>query len=762
MRTTNNRSLNQNAPVLQFEISAIGPRGGRFKVVDLDLSSGVFIGHIGHNSPYRVFTDGFGVWRFQSGSPLAPAWVEFDTFSIETIGDNPLTLAHVIDLNATPSRTSGGFDAADVNRIEYTEARISGSSSTNLQYYSYWTHAPSDGSANTPRIYGVESLSGFVRKLRNDNFATGLGGPTGLGKQTEAVENVGSLLTFNMPLAFGKTGLSAFITGSDTTYQIGKDWTLAHLTGQGLLWLNEFDVGQVGQQLDLRNSTINMLVPSDWTVFSVSSANVALLLDGLTINNAGSMTFGSSVTGAITAEVASGKVFTTNCAITDWDITGSLVHNIAASTLLRVSATELTINSATTEIITLDDCNIGTIINNTGNALVLVLTNGSERPTLSGRWGGVIEDGVLDAFSFNVLFATNAPRFSLDSNTLTVPDSRTEEIRTTGLTFLDTSTTLDVDVTNELRVSTAMAANIADGVNIGVLAISQGTAIVDISLLGTVGRLMNNTGAPLRYVGEPLALDGDWTQINPSSFTLSATADDSWAIYNDSGVRQSTGTGNTSIDPHAATDTGTWAVVLHRKGHIAERFEWTANDGSSNSFTANPRPLLRPDGGNIYVDGNTLGVIVQAGLSTSLIAQIPNRTVSAQAVIDAQQNFLHTNAGIDFMYQQEITSAPIWGELNGAVYFLNVTGFQYDSTPGNTPESSVAAIIVSSSTAANIAFENGGTVFSSLGTVDPGTLADAVWEIANATANTAGTMGESLQQARDHARAANTQTKTAT
>lgn len=746
----NNRALDQANASHQVTVNN-SAFGGRFcNIANEDWSSGVFIGHIGHNSPYRTFTAGFGRWRFFSGGSTTTDYVQYDTFSIATISDVPLTLAHVVDLNAPPSSSSGTFDPTDVTRVQYQEQGNAAASNTTIVMFSFFTRATNDESlSSTPRIYDTTTIEDWVREIRNDNLGFGLGGPTNNGKLSEAVENSATTLTLSVPVAFGKSGSTAVIDGSNFIYQIGKDWTLVHVTGQGVLWVDGWDLTVPGQSLDMSNSTVNMLASSDWTVFNVDSGNVTFSIGGLTINNSGSMRFGSSTSaGALTVALDTGKLITSNCPIDNWNITGGngLLAEQSVGTLVNLTANRLELTSTGSNEVVLDGCSVTEIVNETGTDLVLILRNGSAQPTLSGTdaWVAVIDEtaNTLDAFSQDISFDIAAPSISESGGTVTVPSSRTETLVTTGIVTAAAATTLSTDVENEFQTATPI--DISAGVNIGQLAITSGTANVDISALGTINLLDNDTGAGLTYVGEPTALEGAWAQRNPSSFTLTADSGDVWAIYDDAGALVTSGADDVVYNNDGATDSGVWSIVIHRLGHVASIVSWQTDDGSTNAFTFSPVEIIRPEGGSAYSGGPTTGLIALRNGDDFVEIQVPNAGFTPQQIVDAQQDFLHTAAGLDFIFDTGVTSAPTWGLLSGSTFFLSITGFQYDSIAGATPESRVEALLVSSAANANVRTDNGGTVFGGAAEVDPSSLAQAVWDYLMTNATTPGSTGAAL------------------
>ena len=290
---------------------------------------------------------------------------------------------------------------------------------------------------------------------------------------------------------------------------------------------------------------------------------------------------------------------------------------------------------------------------------------------------------------------------SLTGVTLTTTGSITvaDGIDITGSTFsslnLTSGRNLDsVTVTGALTFNdnTAATYDMTDSA-IGVLA-NDGTGLLTFEQTGST--VTDFTDAEVDVVAAP----------TPADITLTAT-NASWAIYSDAGTRVASGTGDTTYS-NADTDSGVWTVVVNREGYVAEIFTWTGDAGLSFDFAYGAVELLRPEGGNIYSGGATTGLTVSVNGDNYVEVNIPNSLQNAQVVIDAQQDFLSTNDGLDWIYATGITGAPLFGTLNGVTYLLNITGFQYDSIAGVTPESAIGAVLVSSATHANVRTDNGG------------------------------------------------------
>ena len=241
------------------------------------------------------------------------------------------------------------------------------------------------------------------------------------------------------------------------------------------------------------------------------------------------------------------------------------------------------------------------------------------------------------------------------------------------------------------------------------------------------------------------AITGVVTDINgttsPSSITLNTVG--VWSIYDNTNTVVTAGTGNTTYSNTRGVDTGTWSVVTHNKGSVAQIFTWDSADGSTNTFTYDNTQLIRPEGGAIYSGGSTTGINVLVNADGYIEVDAPNRAVSSQEIIDAQQDFLNTQAGLDQILATGIVSAPIFGVLNGVSYFLNITGYQYDSVVGLTPESALGAILVSSASHSNIRLDNGGiNVVSATESVTPA----EIWDYLTTNTLVADSFGESVNK----------------
>jgi len=382
-----------------------------------------------------------------------------------------------------------------------------------------------------------------------------------------------------------------------------------------------------------------------------------------------------------------------------------------------------------------------------------------------------ITGSLIDAKALNVVLdpVASVP-YDLTGSTVTVDagGTFTGDITTTG------DVTLAATMTSFVGDITATNINVADNIDVdnntltGIVNFTTAASLTGVTAPGTIvyndntdrtitydgvtANVVRNDGTgniTINLVNGATVADSTDPQITtqaaptPSSFALTATTADIWAIYDNTNTLVTTGS-NSTVYNNADTDTGVWAIVLHRLGHVAQIATWQADDGSANTLTFGPSEILRPEGGSAYSGGSTTGLVALRNASDYLEIQVPNSLVTPQQVVDAQQDFLHTNVGLDLIFDTGVVSAPTWGNLNGVTFFLSITGYQYDSISGATPESAVGALLVSSATHTNVRTDNGGTVFAGVAEVDPASLAQAVWDYLVTNATTPGSTGAAL------------------
>ena len=223
------------------------------------------------------------------------------------------------------------------------------------------------------------------------------------------------------------------------------------------------------------------------------------------------------------------------------------------------------------------------------------------------------------------------------------------------------------------------------------------------------------------------------TAAAPTPSTLNFTANSArWAIYNNSGTFIESGTGDKTLNHSAGVDAGTWKIISHRKGYVAQINTWSADDGTTNAIAFAGTQIVRPEGGVAYTTATTPNTTISISASR-VHTLIGNLSISTQELVNVQQNFLNTDAGLAWIEDTSTTAAPTHGNLGGTAFFLNLTGFTYDSTTGSTPESAVNATLVSSATHANVVTTNGGTIFGG-GSASAADIAALVWASSNQSA----------------------------
>ena len=338
------------------------------------------------------------------------------------------------------------------------------------------------------------------------------------------------------------------------------------------------------------------------------------------------------------------------------------------------------------------------------------------------------------------------------SNTLTLENvngSNTNEVSTPPEVDLDGATVLtgggSISILNDNRIRLNALTNLngvtADKVIIEVSGSYNFTdcniteienvsgGAVTINLANTVAAIEIETSGTITQVQAP----------TPSDITLNTVG--RWAIYNNTNTLVTSGTGNTTYSNTGGVDVGTWSIVSHNLGSVAEIYTWDSEDGSSNTFNYSNTQLLKPEGGSIYSGGATTGINVFINGSNYIEVNVPNSSNSAQSIIDAQQNFINTDTGLTHILNSGVTSAPIFGVLNGVTYFLNIEGYQYDSIAGATPEAALSGVLVSSATHSNILTTNGGlTVLAATESL----TAQDIWDYLTTNISTSGSIGEAL------------------
>lgn len=244
----------------------------------------------------------------------------------------------------------------------------------------------------------------------------------------------------------------------------------------------------------------------------------------------------------------------------------------------------------------------------------------------------------------------------------------------------------------------------------------------------------------------------------PSTMNFVADGDTRWAIYDNNNGFVESGSGNKVLAHTGGVDAGVWTIVSHKKGYAGQIDRWTSDDGSVTNLTFVGSQIRRSTGevattNDPFLDATTS---VSAGRMHTLIA---NKSVGPQQIINAQQFFLNTDAGLNWIRQNQPPDYPTWAAMNGITYLLTKEGFTYDSVSGVTPEAAISATLISSASHDNILLTNGGVTVSG-GALTGADIATAVWAAQRTEHAAEGTMGEAQSAAADMATitAQNTQT----
>lgn len=249
------------------------------------------------------------------------------------------------------------------------------------------------------------------------------------------------------------------------------------------------------------------------------------------------------------------------------------------------------------------------------------------------------------------------------------------------------------------------------------------------------------------------------TAALPTPSTMNFVADGArWAIYDNNNGFVESGSGNKTFAHTGGVDAGVWTIVSHKKGYAGQIDRWMSDDGSIANLTFVSSQIRRSTGEVAWTDDPfpDASTSVTAGRIHTLIA---NKAVGPQQIINAQQSFLNTDAGLNWIRQNQPPDYPTWAAMNGITYLLTKEGFTYDSVSGVTPEAAISATLISSASHDNILLTNGGVTVSD-GALTGADIATAVWAAQRTDHAAEGTMGEAQSAAADMATitAQNTQT----
>jgi len=384
-----------------------------------------------------------------------------------------------------------------------------------------------------------------------------------------------------------------------------------------------------------------------------------------------------------------------------------------------------------------------------------------ESQTIVTRSGNII-----DTRSYNfIASATHAQAFSFDGSTVFLKAATfAGDIETTGSVSLDAisdgQTIID---SQDVTISTLPASLTLDNAVLNLPAGSDVTAYEEI----------NTAGYRATAHGEYVARGKDASIIDANGFNVTIITDPlptpstmiwdgdlsvRWAIYDQTGTFIESGDGDKTLANAGDVDSGPWTIVSHRAGHAAQIDKWVSDDGTTTSLSFSGALQSQVNGGVAYVAMPTPNVT--AGIFDNKIrCLIKNTSVAKQEVYTAQQDFLNTDAGLDWIRITTLILPPTHGFMNGQAGYFNVQGFTYDSVPGVTPESKINAVFENTATHSFGLTDNGGTQLGG-GAVNAAAVARAVWNAHRTDHANEGSMGEALDVGSDCSKIAaqNTQT----
>ncbi len=388
-----------------------------------------------------------------------------------------------------------------------------------------------------------------------------------------------------------------------------------------------------------------------------------------------------------------------------------------------------------------------------------------------GRWLVSRVGDMLDCGAYSVT-ATASSNLAVTASQITLKAATfAGDIKTTGSVSLDAisdgHTIID---SQDVTISILPASLTLDNAVLNLPAGSDVTAYEEINTggyratadgeyvaRGKDASIIDANGFNVTVITDPLP--------TPSTFIWDGDGTIRWAIYDQTGTFIESGDGDKTLAHAGGVDSGTWTIVSHKIGHVPQIDRWVSDDGSVTNSGFVGAEIKRSTGEPAVSDDPFPDV------STSIVPPKPpmtkgkirtllaNTTVSPQQIINSQQSFINTDAGLNWVRLNEPTSYPTWASMNGITYLLSKEMFTYDSVPGATPEAAISATLISSATHDNIELINGGVIVSG-GAVTSKDIATAVWASLSAENTNDGTMGAALGLTFDYSKIAaqNTQT----
>jgi len=686
----------------------------------VNMTTGTVCLHLGHNSEYRFFPTAFFVNFYSANGSLQ--------FAVDT-GRNPKTKCIAISPSAASGSQTGTFNAAAVTGIELQMQTAADAPTSSIVFLQWWSYIPAIANhSEITKIYGTTTLNNLCREITNDGFgAWSASSITGNGQQSNAYLPGPVAEIMRAPLQFGKSGEDAVIT-------INRNVDLAttslndHQSESGAALINGWDTAQSNSLTVSDGVIINHVTPQIVTIFDVD-AGVTFNVTNIVFKNALGFKIGAAFAGVVKASMSSlTQELETRANVNGWQVTGGILaadsnqstfNNVKCDTLKLINL------SHTASLINITNSTITNVTNATNLAIVLSI---AETSTVAAHTGffAAIDSGVIDSGALPIVYNASASGITLSGGIVTVGDN-TNTLKTTGgITVV--GTVLDVSTIGAVSVSTSVQSSV--NFTHTSVTFTSGEAEVNFANWKTAS-VSNATGADLTYSGLlPLNNSGVWRQYTPS--TLNFTANNArWAIYNNSGAFIESGTGNKTLNHSAGVDAGTWNIIAHKAGQQAQLISWVANDGSINNQAYTAAVIQKTDGSAAYSAGLTAQTLT-ALFNNQVRTLIGNTKIEPQQLIDSQQNFLNTDAGLAWLFSKSAPQAPFFGLVNGAASYFNTEDFIGDRQ-ANSPNAALAAGIEKLSSHEFIVQDNGGFAAGG-GNATAAEIAVLLWDSSNQSA----------------------------
>ena len=353
--------------------------------VDGTTEAKVLVWSLQYNAPNRIQSSTLanGGSRLRIGSGSNPTLNYKDYY----IGGNdtpfcsaqagPVTMC--IDLSDTSHNNEvGTFDLANVSAYGHASVRFNlvGGSTTQTFFQRSFLFTTAKDSANIPKFTGVSSFDDAVALLQGTDYTTKIG---------SWITKSGSSIFLPCPFQIGD-GSSA-TTFNDNGAAIVSP--ASNLAGQENFRLTDDAMRVYANLRDNAADSITLSGSYSWGTaanwnFNISN-NASINIDGATFSGMGGFRVGSSVSGAATFNLASGKPVKIEDAA---DLTGSTINgdcNLGTGALTTLESLTITgvLDFEVAGTYTATNCNINEVTNSSGGA-VTITNDGSTISTNTG------------------------------------------------------------------------------------------------------------------------------------------------------------------------------------------------------------------------------------------------------------------------------------------------------------------------------------------------------------------------------------------